>query len=184
MLVSGHPNRGAKWAMLISFGGQFLAGGPALLIPLIYTTGLPLVTWNILSLPSPPAPPAPERVKVRAVARAADPAGKVFSAPPAIPRQVLTAAADSPAVPMPLPASEMVVPGGLAGETGAAAVSLGLLAGPVVVPPAPPEKAMPAERSAAPLHVNGGVQAAKIVRRIVPVYPDLAKHAESQAQSG
>jgi protein TonB len=166
----------SKWTVLVSLSGQCLAFGVALLIPLIYTQGLPPVQWARISLPSAPAPPAPERPIERAVARANPTTQKAFSAPPSIPPKIAVIV-DQPAITMPFNGGETGVAGSIGSETGPAKIPIDLLAGPVAAPPTPSDKPKPVEHAAEPMHVSGGVQAAKIFRRVVPIYPELAKRA-------
>ena len=54
----------------------------------------------------------------------------------------------------------------------------------VIPPPPPPKpaeaKRLPAETVAAPIRVSIAVQEAKIIRRVIPAYPALAKQARVQ----
>ena len=174
-LATDQQNR-SKWTVLVSLSGQCLAFGVALLIPLIYTQGLPPVQWGTISLPPVPAPPAPERPIERTVARTNQTTQKVFTAPPSVPEK-LVRIVDQPAVPMPFNGGEIGVPGSIGNETGPAKIPIEPVIGPVAAPPAPPDKPRPIERAAEPMHVSGGVQAAKILRRVVPIYPELARRA-------
>ena len=162
--------------MLVSLSGQCLVFGVALLMPLIYTQGLPPVQWERISLPQVPAPPAPERPIERGIARTNQTTQKVFTAPLSVPRQIAVIL-DQPAVPMPFNGGETGVAGSIGSETGPAKIPIDLLLGPLATPPAPSDKPKPVERAAEPMHVSGGVQSAKILRRVVPIYPDLAKRA-------
>jgi protein TonB len=175
MLATDQRNQ-SKWTVLVSLSGQCLAFGLALLIPLIYTQGLPPVQWARISLPSASAPPAPERPIQRQVARTNQTTQKVFTAPPSIPRQIAIVV-DQPAIPMPFNGGEAGVAGSIGSEAGPAKIPIDLLTGPVAPPPAPSDKPKPVERAPEPMHVSGGVQAARILRRVVPIYPELARRA-------
>jgi len=145
-----------------------------MLIPLIYTQNLPPVQWEKLPLLA-PAPPPPAQPAERPTVRTVHAIQKVFMAPAAIPRQVVTVV-DEPA--LPISGNEPGVLGGL--ENASAPVNLvsSLLERSVIPPPKPPDQPKPAEHvSAAPVHVSGGVQAAKLLRRVVPIYPALARQA-------
>jgi len=78
---------------------------------------------------------------------------------------------------MPFNGGETGVAGSIGSETGATKIPIDLLAAPVAASPAPSDKPKPVERGAEPVHVSGGVQAAKVLRRVVPIYPELAKRA-------
>jgi protein TonB len=173
-LASEQRNR-SKWTMLVSLTGQCFVFGVALLIPLIYTQGLPAVQWGRISLPPAPSPPAPERPVERHVVRTAQTTQKVFTAPSLVPAKILILV--EPVIPMPFNSGETGVAGGIGNETEPAKMRIDLLAVPVTMPPAPSDKPKPAERAPEPIHVSGGVQAAKVLRRVVPIYPELAKRA-------
>jgi len=165
----------SKWTMVGSLSGQCLAFGVALLIPLIYTQGLPPVQWARILMPPAPAPPAPERPVEREIVRT-NPTIHVFTAPRAIPRQIAVVV-DQPAIPLPVNSGEIGVAGSFGSETGPAKIPIDLPAAPVAAFPAASDKPKPVERTSEPLHVSGGVQAAKILRRVVPIYPELARRA-------
>ncbi len=163
-----------KWTVLASLSSQCLAVGFAMLIPLVYTQKLQLGAWEQLPLPA-PAPPPPEPVQASEPVRPAPHTTKVFTAPAAIPPHVAMIVEEAA---MPLSGSEMVVSGSAPSNSGLTNILPALLDHPALPPPIAIEAPKPAEHaSLAPLHVSGGVQAAKLLRRVVPAYPELAKRA-------
>lgn len=92
---------------------------------------------------------------------------RVFYAPAQIPTQIPKiedlAAPEAPSVGFsPSSGSDLGVP---------RAVDSKGIAGP---PPPPPEAQQPTAKSHAPLHVSSGVQEAKLINKVIPVYPRLA----------
>lgn len=165
----------SKWAVGMSLTGQCLAVGFAMLIPLIYTDTLPLVHWHNIALPSAPAPPPPEQPIAHRAVQTTRAVPKIFTAPAAIPRKVAEIV-DEPAV----PSAEIAigVSSGLATYSGPVTILAELAQRNVIAPPVKPEKLKPEEHGpAAPLHVSSGVQAAKLLRRVLPIYPELARRA-------
>ncbi len=145
-----------------------------MLIPLIYTQNLPPMQWEKLPLLA-PAPPAPPQPVTRTPARTVHAIPKIFTAPGSIPRKIALIV-DEPAVP--ISGTGLGVSAGL--ETASEPVNLAsiLLDRSVIPPPQPPEQPKPALHApSVPVHVSGGVQAAKLLRRVVPLYPALAKQA-------
>lgn len=69
------------------------------------------------------------------------------------------------------------IPGGIVGGTvgGVAGGVVGGVLGGVAPPPPPPPPPRP--KKVEPLRVGGNVQESKILRKVIPVYPELAKRA-------
>ncbi len=177
-IAVSHRFAKSKWAVGMSLTGQCLAVGFAMLIPLIYTDSLPLVHWQNIALPSAPAPPPPAQPIAHRAVQTAPAIPKIFTAPAAIPRKVAEIV-DEPAVPTPSAEIALGVSSGLASYS-APVNLLAELAQPIAIaPPVEPEKLKREEHggAASALHVSGGVQAAKLLRRVVPIYPELAKQA-------
>jgi len=162
----------SKWTVLASLTCQCLAVSAAMLIPLIYTQGLPAVRWARISLPPAPHPPASERPAKPENAPSRRRIQNVFTAPAAIPRNIPVIVDQSDAL---ISSSEIDTADAL--ETNSGLVSLLpelLKEAPVVA--APPEPARKqSSLPSAPLRVSAGVQAAKLLRRVVPTYPELAR---------
>jgi protein TonB len=162
-----------SWTLAASIAGELLAISGLALIPLLYPQALPLVVQAvILRLPFPPPPPAPEQfthVPTRPVPR-------VFTglhAPIRIPDHIATIVEQPAAPELPAIGAGRGVPGGI-GEsmTGRFAIP---------VPMAPPPKPLAEKSTSAaarkPVAVGGNVQEAKLVKRVIPVYPQLARAA-------
>jgi protein TonB len=142
-----------------------------ILIPLIYTEALPKTMMaTMLTAPPPPPPPPPppavaQIVHVKPQAHLMD-AGKLVQ-PKAIPKEVKIIKEDAE----PDMASVGMtggVPGGVAG--GSMSGVLGGVIGGMGGAPPPPRP-----HQTGPLRVGGNVQAARIVNRVQPVYPPLAR---------
>src|SRR5215472_4744201 len=81
----GKTNRG--WTVIVSFGGQILMIGIAVIIPMIYFDALPKgqLTSFLVAPPPPPPPPPPVKV-IKVIPRQFD-AGRLMT-PRAIPKTV------------------------------------------------------------------------------------------------
>ena len=172
-ILAGHPT-GGRWSFVVSLTTQVLLVALAVLVPLIYTNRLSLMeTASQLSLPLPPpaaAPPA--QAQKQASSTHSTPSSRVFTAPARIPPRAATIL-DEPSAPA-LSASGPGVPGGIG--TAASGELFGMLS---KAAPPPPVKAEthPEAAPAKPIRVGTGVQEAKLVRRVVPSYPPLARQA-------
>lgn len=165
ILLDGPVGRKAG-AFFISFTAQIAAAGVLILVPLIYSNALPRVRIPTLALIPLSAPPPIEQVQTSsAPAAAARPDG---------PRRVFV----MPARIQPLPVSSAPVaidPGAPGIVTSSAAPAFGAVVLPQVkVSPPPAVEAPVAQSPQAPVRVGGDVQAARIVRKVVPKYPPLA----------
>jgi periplasmic protein TonB len=171
VISSPHPKKTNKWwTVLVSTAFQVAFLAILILIPLIYTEALPKTMMaTMLTAPPPPPPPPPppvatQIVKVKPQVHLMD-AGKLV-APKVIPREIKIikeeAEPDMGAVGM-----AGGVPGGVAG--GSMGGVLGGVIGGMGAPPPPKPK------QSGPLRVGGNVQAAKIINRVQPVYPPLAR---------
>ena len=169
-------NRTRKSAsVIISTIIQVLVIGVFILIPLIYTEVLPKTTLtSFLTAPPPPPPPPPVAPKVVHVAPRQFDAGRLI-APKEIPKDVAMIKEDE----LPPPSSAGTVIGGVPGGVpGAGSGVLGGIIGNVSAAPPPP----PAVKEVKPttpqrIRVGGNVQAANLIKRVVPAYPPLAKQA-------
>jgi protein TonB len=165
-IVSGEDSR-RPWAFSVSLLAQALFVAVAVLIPLLAKPILPALNAAIVSLqlPKPPraAPPAPEPI---AAVRP-----QVFNDVLRQPRQMPAHAA--PLVAGPAPSFEVVGGAGLGpGET-----LITTFADDIRVAPPPPEAAAAPVAPPQPIRVSSSVQAARIVHRVMPIYPPLARTA-------
>src|SRR5215470_15750215 len=172
MVLSGKMKpTNKRWTVVLSMVGECLFLGILILIPLIYTEALPKTMMaTMLTAPPPPPPPPPppaavQVVKVRPQVHLMD-AGKLVQ-PRVIPKE--TKIIKEEAEPdMASVGAVGGVPGGVAG--GSMGGVLGGVIGGVGTAPPPPRP-----RPTGPIRVGGNVQAARIVNRVQPVYPPLAR---------
>jgi len=170
VISSPNPTKTNKWwTVLVSSAFQVLFLAILILIPLIYTEALPKTMMaTMLTAPPPPPPPPPppvatQIVKVKPQVHLMD-AGKLI-APKVIPKDIKIIKEEAE------PDMSSIgavggVPGGVAG--GSMGGVLGGVIGGVGTAPPPP-------RPHGPLRVGGNVQAARIVNRVQPIYPPLAR---------
>ena len=165
------------WTIVVSTLLQVTLLGVLILIPLIYTEALPktmLTTLLVAPPPPPPPPPPPAATPVKVVKPVARlmQAGKLM-APRAIPKEVNIIKEQE--MPPDMGAVGVVggVPGGVPG--GQAGGVLGGIIGGVGSNLPPPPKEAPKR-----IRVGGQVQTAKLVNKVTPVYPPLAKQARIQ----
>src|ERR1019366_8896582 len=181
--VDGVGKTNKTWTVMVSFVAQNALIMVAVLIPLIYTDVLPTTTLSsFLVAPPPPPPPPPPPAQappvkvVKVIPRQFD-AGKLM-APKVVPREIANIKEEE------LPPSSAGVGGGVGGVSGGVAggsmggVLGGIIgAGPTAAPP-PATRRAP-KKEAAPKHMKVGanVQAAMVLKRVQPIYPQLAKSA-------
>jgi protein TonB len=162
VVSSAQANRTNKpWTVALSAIIQFVIIGILILIPLIYTEALPkgmLSTFLVAPAPPPPPPPPPAAPVKVVRPRIIQPQRMV--APTVIPKKIAIIKEAAPDVSM----GQASV--GVVGGTG----PLGGV-GPVIAPP-PPKPVTPAR-----IRVGGNVQAASLVRKVQPIYPQIARTA-------
>lgn len=172
------------WLVVISFLGELVAVALAALTPLIVTDSLPRA--RLLSIfvapgapPGRPAQPVAPRLKAarRPIAQA-PPQGLL--APLQIPREAAVIIDDAlPALEF-FSSTEFGVRGSIGSASPESAAPLARLLQTIPAPAAPPA-VQPVSRPAAAepprIVVGGNVQAARLIRKAVPVYPVLARQA-------
>ena len=168
--VDGVGKTNKSWTVTLSFTIQIAIIGVLVILPLIFTDVLPKA--QLVSLlqapappPPPPPPPPPTPVKVIKVPPRQFDAGKLM-APKAIPKEIAIIKEEE--LPPSVANVSIGVPGGVPGGT----PSIGNLAG--IAPPPPPPK------SDKPVTVGGKVFEGRIVKRVPPDYPRVAKLARVQ----
>jgi len=174
VISSAQPKRTKTWwTVLLSSAVQVGIVVVMILIPLIYTEALPkqmLTTFLVAPAPPPPPPPPPAAVQriVKPVARLIQ-QGKMM-APTVIPKKVEMIKEEE--LPPDVGAVGVLggVPGGIAGGS-AGGVLGGIIGGVGSNMPPPPNAAT------SRIRVGGNVQAAAIVRQVMPQYPPIAKTA-------
>lgn len=175
MVVSTSKKKGTKpWTFVVSMIFEIFFLTILILIPLIYTEALPktLMSSILLAPPPPPPPPPPPAatvvVKKMPVAHLMD-AGKLI-APKAIPKDIKIIKEEAEPPDAGIGGVAGGVPGGVAGG------SMGGVIGGVIggvssnIAPPPPPKATPKR-----VTVGGNVQAARLVNKVQPLYPPLAR---------
>jgi protein TonB len=169
LIVSGKstPVPRKSWSLLVSVALQSLVIGALILIPLIYTEALPktmLSTFIVAPAPPPPPPPPMAAVKVQHEKLA-----QVIKtnpvAPTVIPKKI-EVEKDQAAAP---DVAQNMQDNGAPGGTGDV---LGGIAGNGPVVPPPPKPQAPQR-----VTVGGQVQAAKLINKVPPQYPEVAKSA-------
>ena len=170
MVVSSpNPKKTNKpWTVVLSMIFQVAFLAVLILIPLIYTEALPktmMATLLVAPPPPPPPPPPPiaQIVHVKPQVHLMD-AGKLVT-PKVIPKDIKIIKEDAPDM------SSMGMQGGVVG--GVAGGQMGGVIGGVIggVGGAPP----PPKPSQQRIRQGGQVQAAKLMNKVQPLYPPLAR---------
>jgi periplasmic protein TonB len=173
-LLLDHAAGKKTGALAASLTAQTLAVGAMIAIPLIFSDRLPYVRPFIsLSLPSPPLPMAPEQIQTAtssSSSRASSAPTKIFRPPTRIPN--LSEIPDVGIVEAP-PAYASGVDLGVPGGTGSPSALGQFFHEPLPQPK--PHIAEPVKTPAKPTIVGGEVQAAKLLKKVMPVYPPLAR---------
>ena len=176
--VEGTGKTNKSWTVLVSFAGQIVLIGIAVILPLIYTEVLPSAALqSFLVAPPPPPPAAAPPVKVVKVIPRQFDAGKLM-APKSVPKEIAVIKEDE----LPPPSSGVGgVVGGMTGGVAGGQVG-GVLGGiisavPSAAPPPPPPPPVAKKETLTRIKVGGNVQSAMILRKTPPIYPQLAKSA-------
>ena len=173
--------RSASFA--VSLGSQILFLGTAMILPLFFIEGPSVTRLNALLVapPPPPAPPPPvmKLVAVPNVVRRMYDGFRLF-APTRIPEKIAQIVeTDLPPVEgLPNVGVQGGVQGGHPdGIIGAIANQAARQAPPPVAEKPVVKEPPPAPKEVQRIRTGGDVQAAKLVNRVIPVYPPLAKQA-------
>jgi len=162
------------WTTLVSFALQAAAAGVLLLLPLLYTQGLPqfqLMAALVAPTP-PPAPPAPGPTRnAHANTSNMSSQGQVI-APRFVPREILDV--DETSAPPPVDIGGLSVPGSTGNPMARNGVldSIGRGLNVVVPPPTPTPSAHPPRVSR--------MMEGNLIYRVQPQYPPLARQARVQ----
>jgi protein TonB len=159
------------WNFLASLSAELLAVSLVLLIPLAYHDHLPAVHWKDITVEPAPLPP-PVQPQVTHTS------GPTSTAPSSAHRQFHWDPTSNPAAPE-TSAIDIAgdTPPALTPGVAGAANSLGYIPNVVAGPPPNPIATPQKEPASAPLQVGGDVQMAKLIRKIIPEYPSLARSA-------
>ena len=160
------------WTTLVSFALQAVAVGGLLLLPLLYTQGLPQFQLiSALMAPTPPPAPAPGPARnAHQTSSNMSSEGKMV-APRFVPREILKV--DEPSAPPPIDLGGLRVPGGTGDSTAPNAVLDSVGRGINVIVPPPPAP------STHPLRVSRMMEG-NLIYRVQPQYPTLARQARIQ----
>ena len=168
------------WAITVSFAGQAAALSAVALVSLIHTDSLPRAAY-FTGIPAPPRRLIQQtQSSVKAATQPVKAPWRLLTAPLNIPKGISSA---GPEAPMLSPDEAASGPGVLGGIDGISGQSPGLLGDAVRLPAPPiepvrrmPEKTVPSA-PAKQIRVSTGVQAAKLITQVNPVYPPLARQA-------
>jgi protein TonB len=169
-ILASAPAARKTGAVIASFAAQILGVGVLICVPLIYSDVLPHVKLS-LPLARPVAAPAPAPA-AKSPTQPAVTAGLHTSSAPTrfrIP--------DRGAVASTLLGATALDPEGAPAFSGPVGAAPGIATVPSLPAPAksrPPVVVDSPEAPAAPIPVGGNVQAAKIIKRIIPLYPPIA----------
>lgn len=165
------------WTVAVSFAGQGVMIGLAILVPLVSTEALPHGRFvSLLALPEPP-PAIRPHVAVKVSKPTPVPLRRsVLQAPSTIPVKVATIV--DPDLAPPGPSVEVGVPGGIGSPSGPGNAVIDSVVH-AIPHPAPPPAVVTKEavRPIPRIRQGGQVQLAKLISGPRPVYPPLAKQA-------
>ena len=177
--VDGSGKTKKPWTVATAFILEAAAVIVIIVIPLIFTDVLPkAMLGSMLQAPSapeppkPPPPPPPEAPKIKVAPKQFN--DNQLMAPTKVPQKVAEIV-DDPNVDLPAPSAVGAVPGGSSGPPG-----FGNLLKSAPPPPPPPKKVEEKPPTPSRIRVGGNVQAANLIRKVQPVYPQLAKQARVQ----
>jgi periplasmic protein TonB len=172
LLLSQHRN--GSWNFLASLGAELLVVSLALLIPLAYRDHLPAFHWKDITVgPAPaPAPIAPVVAHSSNATSATLSATKrpIFQLNLGTNRQPVRATSTDFTYDAP-PIAGLDTVGGSTNLLGRFIPNI------IATPQPPPTPIAETHKPSAPIPVGGGVQMAKLVRKIIPEYPSIAKTA-------
>lgn len=181
LIAKGHKpaSPGDIAPLMISWGLHLLLVA-GIVIPLLFVTGeipqVPNMMAFVAASPAPPPPPpppaAPAGPKAAAAAKPVPTSGP-NAAPIEAPSEILPE--------KPVDAGTQGVPGGVEGGVPGGVIG-GVLGGLLDAPPPPPPPVAPPAPPAprAPVRVGGEIQTPSLVRRVEPVYPEIAVSAQME----
>lgn len=170
-LLLDHGTKKA-WNFLASFGVQLVIVSLALLIPLIFRDQLPAVHWKDVMVGPPPSR-SPVVVQTSHASGSTTPTMAAVEHRPFQwnPRATLQPVGNAGADFVPDAPPSLGVEGGIGGGN----KMLGNLIPNVIATPPKPE--VETKHASAPVPVGGDVQMAKLLRKVIPEYPALARSA-------
>ena len=174
--VVGTARTRRAWTVPVSFTGQVGVVGLLVLAPFVFIERLPQARLMPLPLTAPPAyvPAPPPGHVINVVGPLVKPSPRGLVAPAAIPQHVKMVVDPVGPPADPRPPCVGCVPSGIPGA------AQGLIARWVVPPPPPvvrrldPVVRPPVQPRIEPIAISRGVQEAKLITRVLPVYPRAA----------
>jgi periplasmic protein TonB len=166
------------WVMTVSLAGQAAVLSAVVLVSLVHTDSLVPRASYFTGVVGPGEPhPNHDKPRTAGATRSAKNPWRVFTAPISIPKGISLTGSEAPLLSQDDWATGDGIPGGIDLSFGQSSGLLGDLRLPA--PPAEPvrHKQEKAAAPAKPIHVSTGVQAAKLIAQVNPVYPALAKQA-------
>lgn len=179
-IIAGAPKKRRAWTVSVSITGQIIAAGVAVLIPLVAYDHLPVTKLTPRFLPQPPPGkpnrPRPDHVKVAAVEwqRRDD----VFREPariPASPQMIVDPAPPDAGDSGPGVIGGVGGGGSDTGVVGSILKEVSRQAQPVAPPKAEAKAPVAAKNEIPRIKLGGYVLEAKLIHRVVPVYPAPAR---------
>jgi protein TonB len=166
------------WTLGVSILAQISLVSAAILFPLVYSEILPGFSMLGQSIEAPPPRVAPQPIQQtqRSVTQSTVTEPRVFREPPRTPPTV-DMRPDAPSI----EPSEAVI-GGIGDPVGVNSLNRILSQAPVLPRPDTPvhDIVKPYAEVSAPVRVSGPVQEAKLLRKVVPIYPQLAIQTRTQ----
>ncbi len=173
-LLLDHAAGKKTGALAASLTAQTLFVGVLIALPLIFSERLPDVRLFIpLSLPLPPPPPAPQHAQTTtssSLSSGSSAQARIFIPRPAADLSQIPDVGIVEAPPSLANGTDTGVPGG----TGVPLLN-SFLREPISQPK--PRVADPPAAPTKQITVSGGVQSAKLIRKVIPLYPTLARQA-------
>jgi protein TonB len=166
------------WVMTVSLAGQAAVLSAVVLVSLVHTDSLvPRASYFTGVVGPVGSPPNHDKPRTAGATRSAKNPWRVFTAPISIPKGISLTGSEALLLSQDDWATGDGIPGGIDLSFGQSSGLLGDLRLPA--PPAAPVRRTQekAPSSAKPIHVSTGVQAAKLIAQVNPVYPALAKQA-------
>jgi protein TonB len=168
ILIDNRPNK--SWSLLASLSAELVAVSFMILIPLLYGDHLPDFHWHVVTV-GPTVRPIETPPPTETSARQSGPVRPVFRRPELIQNPMRAERSnDGPFVP------SIDVPPGIQMSSDGTGTGPALFGRTINIRP-PIVSADPPPTHTGPVHVSGGVQMAKLVKQVIPVYPPLAKNA-------
>ena len=161
-------------SFLASVSAELVVVSALILIPLAYNDHLPAFHWRSVGVGAPLKPTQPPSVPVQVLRHASS--GTSFPRP-FVPSSLPRIHDSSASIPGPISWKEPYLELGsdVGGPRGSAIIDISAHV-PVAEPPARRDPA-PLTKPSGPVRVSAGVQSAKLIKKVVPEYPPLAKAA-------